>query len=130
MPRGGLVSSSVKVDEFSDLEGVAGSGKVSGSGRSLKARLGVTAEIGEVASDAAVYASLDVEHEFSSDRGMTASGTKLASKPKMTWGRFGLGGGISLSDDGGTMLSGEAYYATAGGGNSEFGGGLTLDFRF
>ncbi len=129
-PRGGLVSSSVKVDEFSDLEGVAGSGKVSGSGKSLKARLGVTAEIGEVAADAAVYASLDVEHEFSSDRGMTASGTKLASEPKATWGRLGLGGELSLSDDGGTMLSGEAYYATAGGGNSEFGGGLTLDFRF
>ncbi len=129
-PRGGLVFSSVKVDEFSDLEGVAGSGKVSGSGRSLKARLGVTAEIGEVAAGAAVYASLDVEHEFSSDRGMTASGTKLASEPKATWGRLGLGGELSLSEDGGTMLSGEAYYATAGGGNSEFGGGLTLGFRF
>ncbi len=129
-PRGGLVSSSVKVDEFGDLEGVAGSGKVSGSGRSLKARLGVTAEIGEVAAGAAVYASLDVEHEFSSDRGMTASGMKLASKPKATWGRLGLGGELSLSEDRGTMLSGEAYYATAGGGNSDFGGGLTLGFRF
>ncbi len=129
-PRGGLVFSSVDISGFSDLEGVAGSGRVSGSGRSLKGRLGVTAEIGEVAAGAAVYASLDAEHDFSAKRDVTASGTLLSSKPKATWGRLGLGGEISLSDDGGTMLSGEAYYATAGGGNSEFGGGLTLGFRF
>ncbi len=129
-PRGGFVFSSVDIGEFSDLEGVAGSGKVSGSGRSLKGRLGVTAEIGEVAAGAAVYASLDAEHDFSAKRDVTASGTKLSSKPKATWGRLGLGGELSLSDDGGTMLSGEAYYATAGGGNSGFGGGLTLGFRF
>ncbi len=129
-PRGGLVFSSVDINGFSDLEGVAGSGKVSGSGKSFKARLGVTADIGEVAAGAAVYASLDAEHDFSAKRDVTASGTKLTSKPKATWGRLGLGGEISLSDDGGTMLSGEAYYATAGGGNSDFGGGLTLGFRF
>ncbi len=129
-PRGGLVSSSVKVDEFSDLESVAGSGKVSGSGRSVKGRLGVTAEIGGIAAGASVYASLDAERDFSAKRDMTASGTELASKPKSTWGRLGLGGELNLSEDGGTMLSGEAYYATAGGGNSDFGGGLTLDFRF
>ncbi len=129
-PRGGFVFSSVDIDGFSDLEGVAGSGRVSGSGRSFKGRLGVTAEIGEVAAGAALYASLDAEHDFSAKRDVTASGTKLSSKPKATWGRLGLGGEISLSDDGGTMLSGEAYYATAGGGNSEFGGGLTLGFRF
>ncbi len=129
-PRGGLVFSSVDIDGFSDLEGVAGSGKVYGSGKSLKGRLGVTAEIGEVAAGAAVYASLDAEHDFSAKRDVTASGTRLSSKPKATWGRLGLGGELSLSEDGGTMLSGEAYYATAGGGNSDFGGGLTLGFRF
>ncbi len=129
-PRGGLVFSSVDISGFSDLSGVAGSGKVSGSGRSLKGRLGVTAEIGEVAAGAAVYASLDAEHDFSAKRDVIASGTLLSSKPKATWGRLGLGGELSLSEDGGTMLSGEAYYATAGGGNSEFGGGLTLGFRF
>ncbi len=129
-PRGGLVFSSVDISGFSDLEGIAGSGRVSGSGRSLKGRLGVTAEIGEVAAGAAVYASLDAEHDFSAKRDVTASGTKLSSKPKATWGRLGLGGELSLSEDGGTMLSGEAYYATAGGGNSDFGGGLTLGFRF
>ncbi len=42
-PRGGLVFSSVDIDGFSDLEGVAGSGKVYSSGKSLKGRLGVTA---------------------------------------------------------------------------------------
>ncbi len=129
-PRGGFVFSSVDIDGFSDLEGVAGSGRVSGSGRSFKGRLGVTAEVGEVAAGATVYASLDAEHDFSAKRDVTASGTKLSSKPKATWGRLGLGGELSLSDDGGTMLSGEAYYATAAGGNSEFGGGLTLGFRF
>ncbi len=129
-PRGGFVFSSVDISEFSDLAGVSGSGKVSGSGRSFKGRFGVTAEIGEVAPGAAVYASLDAEHDFSAKRDVTASGIKLSSEPKATWGRLGLGGEISLSEDGGTMLSGEAYYATAGGGNSEFGGGLTLGFRF
>ncbi len=129
-PRGGFVFSSVDISGFSDLEGVAGSGKVYGSGKSLKGRLGVTADIGEVAAGAALYASLDAEHDFSAKRDVTASGTLLSSKPKATWGRLGLGGELSLSDDGGTMLSGEAYYATAGGGNSDFGGGLRLGFRF
>ncbi len=130
-PRGGFTYSSVKTDAFDDLEGVPGRGKVElGNAESMKVRLGALAETGGGGEDRdlRVYGSLDLEHELAPEREVTASGTKLMAEVKPTWVRLGAGGMLKLADD--TALSGEAYYATAGGGNSDFGGSIGLNFRF
>ena len=59
-----------------------------------------------------------------------ASGAALSSTVKSTWGRLGLGGSLSLGAEGSTMLEGEAFYATAGGGNTDYVADLSLGYRF
>ncbi len=135
-PRGGLSWSSVDIDDFDDLAGIQDGGRVSpGSATSLKGRLGVLAETGfggTGAREGRLFASLDVEHEFSSDRDVTASGTKLSSEAEATWGRFRLGGTMSWNSVVGMVtFSGEGFYASAGDeDNHDFGGGVGFDVRF
>ncbi len=135
-PRGGLSWSSVDIDDFDDLAGIQDGGRVSpGSATSLKGRLGVLAETGfggTGAREGRLFASLDVEHEFSSDRDVTASGTKLSSEAEATWGRFRLGGTMSWNSVVGVVtFSGEGFYASAGDeDNHDFGGGVGFDVRF
>ncbi len=135
-PRGGFVLSSVNMDDFDDVK-VKGAGKVSlGDAQSFRGRLGVLAEktgLGGGAQEdgnGRAFASLDVEHEFSPERSITASGTALASEVKATWFRLGAGGAINVGGTGAVTLSGEAFYATAGSGNAGLGGTLTLGVRF
>ncbi len=136
-PRGGLSWSSVDIDDFDDLAGVQDSGRVSlGSATSLKGRFGILAETGfgglGPGRDGRLFASLDVEHEFSSDRNVMASGTKLSSEAEATWGHFRLGGTASWNNSvmGMVTLSGEGFYATAGDGNTDLGAAITLSLRF
>ena len=137
-PRARFVWSSVDLDDFADLAGIAGSGRVAlETATSLKGRLGLLAEtvvgaatLKDRAGDGGrLFGSLDVEHEFAVDRETMASGTALASEVRATWGRVGLGGAFSWND-GLTTLSGEGFYATAGSDNTDFGGSLALTFRF
>ena len=128
-PRGGLVWSSVDVDGFEDVkvEGYAGDRRVSfGSEDSFQGRVGVLAE----SMDGRIYASLDVEHEFSEDRDVTASGARLESEPESTWARLGFGGSVELDETGQAALSGQGFYALADGDNRDYGASVTLRARF
>ena len=136
-PRARVVWSTVKLEDFADLAGVAGSGRVAlETATSLKGRLGLLAETafgGATLKDwtgdgGRLFGSLDVEHEFLVDRETVASGTALASEVQATWGRVGLGGTLIWTE--GLTLSGEGFYATAGSDNTDFGGSLTLTLRF
>ena len=136
-PRARVVWSTVALEDFADLAGVAGSGRVAlEMATSLKGRLGLLTETafgGATLEDwtgdgGRLFGSLDVEHEFSADRETRASGTALASEVQATWGRVGLGGAVSWTE--GLTLSGEGFYATAGSANTDFGGSLTLTLRF
>ena len=126
-PRGGLVWSSVDVDGFDDVADVPGSGRVSfGSEDSFQGRIGVLAE----SADGRAYASLDVEHEFSEDRDVTASGTRLDSETEATWARLGLGFRVELDETGEAVLSGQGFYALADGDNRDYGASVALRARF
>ncbi len=92
--------------------------------------MGVLAELGPADADTRLYASLDVEHEFSPELDMMAAGIKLTAKVKPTWVRLGVGGAMPLGGTDATMLAGDAFYATAGSGNADFGGGVALNIRF
>ena len=128
-PRGGLVWSSVDVDGFDDVkvEGYAGDRRVSfGSEDSFQGRIGVLAE----SMDGRAYASLDVEHEFSEDRDVTASGARLDSETEATWARLGLGFRAELDETGEAVLSGQGFYALADGDNRDYGASVALRARF
>ena len=128
-PRGGLAWSSVDVDGFDDVkvEGYAGDRRVSfGSEDSFQGRVGVLAE----SVDGRMYASLDVEHEFSEDRDVTASGARLDSEAEATWARLGLGFRAELDETGEAVLSGQGFYALADGDNRDYGASVTLRARF
>ncbi len=125
IPRGGVTWSSVDIDDFDDVSGVAGSGRVEFSSEdSLKARVGVSLENGPT------YASLDVEHEFSEDRAVMASGTRLESEVESTWARIGVGGVMTLDAQGESTLSADAHYAASGGDNHDYGASVLLKVRF
>ena len=128
-PRGGLAWSSVDVDGFEDVkvEGYAGDRRVSlGSEDSFQGRVGVLAESG----DGRLHASLDVEHEFSEDRDVMASGARLESEPESTWARLGLGFRVELDETGQAVLSGQGFYALADGDNRDYGASVALRARF
>ena len=129
-PRGGLSWSSVKADTFDDAgePGVGGIGRVTvGRAESLVGRLGARAETVGVGAGR-LFASLDVEREFTPRRDVTASGTTLATRVRPTRVRLGLGGTLALGAGG--SLSAEAFHVMAGGGDTDLGGGIGLDFRF
>ena len=129
-PRGGLSWSSVNADTFDDAgePGVGGIGRVTvGRAESLVGRLGARAETGGVGAGR-LFASLDVEREFTPRRDVTASGTTLATRVRPTRVRLGLGGTLALGAGG--SLSAEAFHVMAGGGDTDLGGGIGLDFRF
>ncbi len=130
-PRGGLSWSSVDMDAFAEPAALPGAGTVApDDGQSVQARVGVLAELGPADADTRLYASLDVEHEFSPKFDVMAAGTKLTTKVKPTWVRLGVGGAMPLGGTDATMLAGDAFYATAGSGNADFGGGIALNIRF
>ncbi len=131
IPRGGLSWSSVDMDAFNEPTRLDGAGLVTpGTNQSVRGRVGVLAELGPKNADRRLYASVDLEHEFSSKHAVMVAGTRLATEVKPTWVRLGVGGAMSLGDRDTTMLTGDAFYATAGSDNTHFGGGLSVTFRF
>ena len=131
-PRGGLAWSSVSLGAFDDVAGAEGGGRVvPGRTRSLVGGLGVLAEFGgSEGSSGRAFASLDLEREFAPDREAVASGAALSSKARATWVRLGLGGALDLDAAGTVRLSGQGHYATAGSGNTGYGGSVSLTLRF
>ncbi len=131
IPRGGLSWSSADMDAFDEPTRLDGAGLVTpGTNQSVRGRVGVLAELGPKNADRRLYASVDLEHEFSSKHAVMVAGTRLATEVKPTWVRLGVGGAMSLGDRDTTMLTGDAFYATAGSDNTHFGGGLSVTFRF
>ncbi len=130
-PRGGLSWSSVDMDAFDEPTRIDGAGLVApDKEQSVQGRVGVLAELGPKDADRRLYASLDLEHEFSSKHAVMVAGTRLETEVKPTWVRLGVGGAMSLGSGDTTMLTGDAFYATAGSDNTDFGGGLSVTFRF
>ena len=131
IPRGGLSWSSVDMDAFDEPARIDGAGRVTpDKEQSVQGRVGVLAELGSKDADGRLYASLDLEHEFSSKHAVMVAGTRLATEVQPTWVRLGVGGAMSLGGHDTTMLTGDAFYATAGSDNTDFGGGLSVTFRF
>ena len=131
IPRGGLSWSSVDQDAFDEPARIDGAGRVApDKEQSVQGRVGVLAELGSGEADGRLYASLDLEHEFSSKHAVMVAGTRLATEVKPTWVRLGVGGAMSLDGHDTTLLTGDAFYATAGSDNTDFGGGLAVTFRF
>ncbi len=130
-PRGGLAWSSVKMDAFVEPTSLGGTGTVSPDrAESVMARVGVQAELAPSEGASRLYGSLDLEHEFRPEFEVMAGTTPLKGKVKPTWVRAGIGGAMPLGSDGRTVLAGDAFYATAGSDNADFGGGVSLTFRF
>ncbi len=129
--RGGLSWSSVDMDAFDEPTTLDGAGTVTpDKEQSVQGRVGVLAELGSGDADGRLYASLDLEHEFSSKHAVMVADTRLATEVKPTWVRLGVGGAMALDGRDMTMLTGDAFYATAGSDNTDFGGGLAVTFRF
>ncbi len=125
-PRVGLVHSRVSMDAFSDATGARV--RVDDA-RSLKGRAGVDVETKPGgAAGSRVFASVEVEHEFSTDRKVRVSGTELKSEAEATWLRLGLNG-VYAWEEGRYTVQGGVGYATSGG-SHELGGGLSLNLRF
>ncbi len=130
-PRGGLSWSSVDLDAFDEPATIDGASRIAPSKeQSVQGRVGVLAELGPAEVDSRLYASLDLEHEFSPELAVMAGNARLMAKGKPTWVRVGVGGSMSLGGSDTMMLAGDAFYATAGSDNTDFGGGVALTFRF
>ncbi len=125
-PRVGLVHSRVSMDAFSDATGA----RVSvDDARSLRGRAGVDVETKPGgAAGSRVFASVEVEHEFSTDRKVRVSETELESEAEATWLRLGLNG-VHTWEEGRYTVQGGVGYATSGG-SHELGGGVSLNLRF
>ncbi len=130
-PRGGLSWSSVDLDAFDEPGTIDGASRIAPSKeQSVQGRVGVLAELGPAEADRRLYASLDLEHEFSPEFEVMAGDARLTAKGKPTWVRVGVGGSMSLGGSDTMMLAGDAFYATAGSDNADFGGGVALTIRF
>ena len=130
VPRAGLLWSSASLDSFEDVaeHDTAAPATVSVKDASrLTGSVGVGVE--SVVDDGArLFGSLDVSQELSGRMEASVSEETLKSTARKTTVRAGVGGLFDLGD--GASLRASAGYATAGGGNDEFGGGLSLDFSF
>ena len=132
IPRAGLVHSRVSMDAFSDSVG----SRVSvDDARSLRGRAGVDVEAKPGgAAGSRVFASVEVEHELSTERKVRVSGTErvsgmeLESEAEATWLRLGLNGAHTW-EEGRYTVQGGVGYATSGG-SHELGGGVSLNLRF
>ena len=130
VPRAGLQWSSASLGAF---EEVTKNNAHAGAEVSVKDASRLTGSVGvgveSVVDDGArLFGSLDVSQELSGRMEASVSETPLKSTARKTTVRAGVGGLFDLGD--GASLRASAGYATAGGGNDEFGGGLSLDFSF
>ena len=111
IPRAGLVHSQVSMDGFPD---VTGARVRVDDARSLRGRVGVDVETKPGgAAGSRVFASVEVEHELSTERKVRVSGTELRSEAEATWLRLGLNGAYTWGE-GRYTLAGGVGYATSG----------------
>ena len=131
-PRAGVEWSKVELDEFVDME-VFGGPRASVSmeeADSVKGRVGVMleAEMGSGESSGRVFASLDVEQEFSEETEVQVGRELLKTEVRPTAVRLGLGGEFAVAED--MVVRGTAGFRTSGSGTSGYSGGLELQMRF
>ena len=131
-PRAGVEWSKVALEDFMDMERAGGSrARVSvEEAGSVKGRLGmmVEAEMGSGESSGRLFASLDVEQEFSAETEVEVGGQMLKTEVRPTAVRVGLGGEFAVAED--VVVRATAGYRTSGSGTSGYGGGLELQVRF
>ena len=128
-PRAGLVWSKADLDDFQDARFATVSVK---EAQSLKARAGVGVEKaldGDGMDGSRLFASLDVEQEFKEETEAVVLGTSLKASARKTRIRTAAGA-VHVWDEGRYSLQGSLGYAAGGGGNRDFGGGLSFAMRF
>ena len=120
------------LDDFVDMEPAGGQrARVSvEEAGSVKGRLGVMveAEMGSGESSGRLFASLDVEQEFSEETEVKVGEELLKTEVRPTAVRVGLGGAFAVAED--VVVRGTAGFRTSGSGTSGYGGGLELQVRF
>ena len=130
-PRAGLVWSKADLDDFRDARFATVSVK---DAQSLKGRAGVGVEKvldGDGMDGSRLFGSLDVEQEFKEETEsmVEVSGTSLKASARKT--RFrAAAGAVHAWGEGRYALQGSLGYAAGGGGNRDFGGGLSFAMRF
>ena len=130
-PRAGVEWSKVELDDFMDMEPAGGPrARVSvEEADSVKGRVGVMLEAEmEGAVSGRLFASLDVEQEFSEETEVKVGGEVLKTEVRPTAVRVGLGGEFAVAEDG--VVRGTAGFRTSGSGTSGYGVGLELQMRF
>ena len=131
-PRAGVEWSKVELDEFVDME-VFGGPRASVSmeeADSVKGRLGVMveAEMGSGGTSGRLFASLDVEQEFSEETEVKVGEELLKTEVRPTAVRVGLGGEFAVAED--VVVRATGSFRASGSGTSGYGGGLELQMRF
>ena len=131
-PRAGVAWSKVDLDDFTDMDVFEGPrAEVSvEEADSVKGRVGVMveAEMGSGETSGRLFASLDVEQEFSDETEVKVGGQMLKTEVRPTAVRVGLGGEFAVDED--VVVRGTAGFRTSGSGTSGYGGGLELQMRF
>ena len=131
-PRAGLLWSKADLDDFRDARFATVSVK---EAQSLRGRAGVGMEKvldGDGMDGSRLFASLDVEQEFKEETEASlvmVSGTTLKASARKTRIRAAAGA-VHAWGEGRYALQGSLGYAAGGGGNRDFGGGLSFAMRF
>ena len=131
-PRAGLLWSKADLDDFRDARRATVSVK---EAQSLKGRAGVGMEKvldGDGMDGSRLFASLDVEQEFKEETEASlvmVSGTTLKASARKTRIRAAAGA-VHAWGEGRYALQGSLGYTAGGGGNRDFGGGLSFAMRF
>ena len=120
------------LDDFVDMEPAGGPrARVSvEEADSVKGRVGVMveAEMGSGESSGRLFASVDVEQEFSDETEVKVGEELLKTEVRPTAVRVGIGGAFAVAED--VVVRGTAGFRTSGSGTSGYGGGLELQMRF
>ena len=133
-PHVGVEWSKVDLDDFVDMERAdspEARARVSvEEADSVKGRVGVMleAEMGSGGTSGRLFASLDVEQEFSDETEVKVGEELLKTEVRPTAVRVGLGGAFAVAED--VVVRGTAGFRTSGSGTSGYGGGLELQVRF
>ena len=129
-PRAGLRWSKAGLDDFTDEARRQVSMK---DAQSLKGRAGVGVEKvldGAGMDGSRLFASLDVEQEFKEETEANVVGSSpLKASARKTRIRTAAGA-VHVWDEGRYSLQGSLGYTAGGGGNRDFGGGLSLAVKF
>ena len=125
-------SKKADLDDFVDMEPAGGRrARVSvEEADSVKGRVGVMveAEMGSGETSGRLFASVDVEQEFSDETEVKVGGQMLKTEVRPTAVRVGIGGEFAVAED--VVVRGTAGFRTSGSGTSGYGGGLELQVRF